>query len=130
MAFPHPLSWHDSGNGQQREWMSDEDSFTGRVRRYAQVGTAMAGLGARLAGERYLGITVDRERHAAGLEAALGGIKGALMKGGARGYQGPVNEGGAAAPHDPRRAARGICPRADPAAVERAGDGLAVRAAP
>jgi predicted unusual protein kinase regulating ubiquinone biosynthesis (AarF/ABC1/UbiB family) len=60
--------------------MSDEDSFTGRVRRYAQVGTAMAGLGARLAGERYLGITVDRERHAADLKAALGGIKGPLMK--------------------------------------------------
>ena len=60
--------------------MSDEDSFTGRVRRYAQVGTAMAGLGARLAGERYLGIQVDRERHAADLKAALGGIKGPLMK--------------------------------------------------
>ena len=60
--------------------MSDEDSFTGRVRRYAQVGSAMAGLGARLAGERYLGIQVDRERHAADLKAALGGIKGPLMK--------------------------------------------------
>jgi len=60
--------------------MSDDDTFTGRVRRYAQVGTAMAGLGARLAGERYLGIQVDRERHAADLKAALGGIKGPLMK--------------------------------------------------
>lgn len=30
---------------------------------------------ARLAGERYLGISVDRERHAADLKAALGGIK-------------------------------------------------------
>ena len=60
--------------------MADEDSFTGRVRRYAQVGTAMAGLGARLAGQRYLGIEVNRERHAADLKAALGGIKGPLMK--------------------------------------------------
>src|ERR1051326_8817947 len=60
--------------------MSDEDSFTGRVRRYARVGSAMAGLGARLAGERYLGIAVDRERHAADLKAVLGGIKGPLMK--------------------------------------------------
>ncbi|MGH7058983.1 MAG: ABC1 kinase family protein [Stellaceae bacterium] len=60
--------------------MSDDDSFTGRVRRYAQVTTAMAGLGARLAGERYLGIAVDRSRHAADLKAALGGIKGPLMK--------------------------------------------------
>ncbi len=60
--------------------MSDDDSFTGRMRRYAQVSTAMAGLGARLAGERYLGIAVDRSRHAADLKAALGGIKGPLMK--------------------------------------------------
>src|SRR5579864_1041734 len=40
----------------------------------------MAGLGARLAGERYLGVPIDRERHAADLKAALGGIKGPLMK--------------------------------------------------
>ncbi|HEV8679600.1 MAG TPA: AarF/ABC1/UbiB kinase family protein [Stellaceae bacterium] len=60
--------------------MSDDDSFTGRVRRYARVGGAMAGLGARLAGERYLGLAIDRERHAADLKAALGGIKGPLMK--------------------------------------------------
>ncbi|HEV2097844.1 MAG TPA: AarF/ABC1/UbiB kinase family protein [Stellaceae bacterium] len=60
--------------------MTDNDSFTGRVRRYAQVGSAMGGLAARLAGERYLGIAVDRGRHAADLKAALGGIKGPLMK--------------------------------------------------
>ncbi|HXC88742.1 MAG TPA: AarF/ABC1/UbiB kinase family protein [Stellaceae bacterium] len=60
--------------------MSDDASFTGRVRRYAQVSTAMGGLAARLAGERYLGISVNRERHAADLKAALGGIKGPLMK--------------------------------------------------
>jgi predicted unusual protein kinase regulating ubiquinone biosynthesis (AarF/ABC1/UbiB family) len=60
--------------------VTDEDSFTGRVRRYAQVSTAMGGLAARLAGERYLGISVDRDRHAADLKAALGGIKGPLMK--------------------------------------------------
>ncbi len=40
----------------------------------------MGGLAARLAGERYLGISVDRGRHAADLKAALGGIKGPLMK--------------------------------------------------
>lgn len=60
--------------------MSDDNTFTGRVRRYAQVGTAVGGLAARLAGERYLGIAVDRDRHAADLKAALGGIKGPLMK--------------------------------------------------
>ena len=60
--------------------MSDEDSFSGRMRRYARVGGAMGGLAARLAGERYLGVPIDRERHAADLKAALGGIKGPLMK--------------------------------------------------
>jgi len=60
--------------------MSDDDSFTGRVRRYARVGGAMGGLAARLAGERYLGMPIDRERHAADLKTALGGIKGPLMK--------------------------------------------------
>src|SRR5437870_8534044 len=40
----------------------------------------MGGLAARLAGERYLGMPIDRERHAADLKAALGGIKGPLMK--------------------------------------------------
>ena len=60
--------------------MSDEDSFGGRFRRYARVGGAMGGLAARLAGERYLGLPIDRERHAADLKAALGGIKGPLMK--------------------------------------------------
>ncbi|MGD9614592.1 MAG: ABC1 kinase family protein [Alphaproteobacteria bacterium] len=60
--------------------MTSEDTFTGRARRYARVGTAMSGLAARLAGERYLGMPIDRERHAADLKAALGGIKGPLMK--------------------------------------------------
>ncbi|HEX4185811.1 MAG TPA: AarF/ABC1/UbiB kinase family protein [Stellaceae bacterium] len=60
--------------------MTDDNSFSGRVRRYAQVSTAMGGLAARLAGERYLGLNLDRGRHAAELKAALGGIKGPLMK--------------------------------------------------
>ena len=60
--------------------MADENSIAGRVRRYAQVGTAVGGLAARLAGERYLGIGIDRNAHAADLKAALGGLKGPLMK--------------------------------------------------
>src|SRR6202163_2369538 len=61
--------------------MADEDnSLGGRVRRYARVSTAVGGIAARLAGERYLGMSLDRGRHAADLKAALGGIKGPLMK--------------------------------------------------
>ncbi len=58
----------------------DNNSLPGRVRRYARVSTAMGGLAARLAGERYLGIEIDRSHHAADLTKALGGIKGPLMK--------------------------------------------------
>ena len=61
--------------------MADGDNnLPGRVRRYARVSTAMGGLAARLAGARYLGMPLDRTRHAAELKAALGGIKGPLMK--------------------------------------------------
>jgi predicted unusual protein kinase regulating ubiquinone biosynthesis (AarF/ABC1/UbiB family) len=60
--------------------VSDQNSLAGRVRRYAQVGTAVGGLAARLAGERFLGIEIDRGQHAADLKAALGGLKGPLMK--------------------------------------------------
>jgi predicted unusual protein kinase regulating ubiquinone biosynthesis (AarF/ABC1/UbiB family) len=58
----------------------DDDTLGGRVRRYVRVSTAMGGLAARLAGQRYLGLPLDRPQHAADLKAALGGIKGPLMK--------------------------------------------------
>lgn len=61
--------------------MSDEgDSLGGRLGRYARVGTSVGGLAVKLAGQRYLGLGIDRDRHAAELKAALGGLKGPLMK--------------------------------------------------
>ena len=60
--------------------MPDDNSLAGRVRRYAQVSTAMGGLAARLAGERYLGLNLDRGRHAAELKTVLGGIKGEQLE--------------------------------------------------
>ena len=63
--------------------MNDELSSSmtsGRFKRYAKVTSAMGGLAARLAGEKYLGIKINREQHAADLRAALGGLKGPLMK--------------------------------------------------
>jgi predicted unusual protein kinase regulating ubiquinone biosynthesis (AarF/ABC1/UbiB family) len=60
--------------------MSEQDHLGGRVRRYARVGVAVGGLAARMAGQRYLGVKVDRGRNAAELAAALGGLKGPLMK--------------------------------------------------
>jgi predicted unusual protein kinase regulating ubiquinone biosynthesis (AarF/ABC1/UbiB family) len=57
-----------------------ENTLSGRVARYARVSGAMGGLAARLAGARFLGIDIDRASHAEELKAALGGLKGPLMK--------------------------------------------------
>ncbi|MDD4616107.1 MAG: AarF/ABC1/UbiB kinase family protein [Alphaproteobacteria bacterium] len=54
--------------------------FRKRVSRYARVSTSMASFGARAAGERLLGISLDRQKQAERLRIALGGLKGPLMK--------------------------------------------------
>jgi predicted unusual protein kinase regulating ubiquinone biosynthesis (AarF/ABC1/UbiB family) len=59
---------------------TNENSLTGRVKRYAQVGTAIGGFAARVAGERVLGIKGNPAKNAEGLKLALGGLKGPLMK--------------------------------------------------
>ena len=51
-----------------------------KLKRYGQVSTTMAGLAARVAGEKFLGLKIERGAHAADLTAALGGLKGPLMK--------------------------------------------------
>ena len=56
------------------------DSLGGRLGRYARVGASVGGLAAKLAGQRYLGLSLDRDKHATDLRAALGGLKGPLMK--------------------------------------------------
>ena len=58
----------------------ERNRLTGRVRRYAEVGVGLGGYAARRAGERALGRDPDRLRNAAALRAALGGLKGPLMK--------------------------------------------------
>ena len=60
--------------------MSEDDSLGGRLGRYAKVGASVGGLAAKLAGQRYLGLSLDRDKHATDLKAALGGLKGPLMK--------------------------------------------------
>ena len=59
----------------------DEGNSLGqRMNRYARVSSAMGGLAARLAGEKLLGMPIEREAHARQLRTALGGLKGPLMK--------------------------------------------------
>ncbi|MTI45035.1 putative unusual protein kinase regulating ubiquinone biosynthesis (AarF/ABC1/UbiB family) [Roseibium hamelinense] len=54
--------------------------FSARVGRYARVGTNVGGIAAKLAGARVFGFDIDNEKNAAELAAALGGLKGPLMK--------------------------------------------------
>lgn len=58
----------------------EDDTLGGRARRYAKVGRAVGGLAARVAGQRYLGLSLDKQKHAEELKQALGGLKGPLMK--------------------------------------------------
>ena len=62
--------------------MSENENNTlgGRVRRYARVTGAVGGLAARVAGQRYLGLDLGKRDMPADLKAALGGLKGPLMK--------------------------------------------------
>jgi predicted unusual protein kinase regulating ubiquinone biosynthesis (AarF/ABC1/UbiB family) len=62
--------------------MSDSEAnrFTARARRYARVGTDVGGVAARIAGARFFGLDLDRGKSAAQLAAALGGLKGPIMK--------------------------------------------------
>ena len=62
--------------------MNDREAnrFSARAARYARVGANMSGVAARIAGARLLGLSLDRGRNAAELSAALGGLKGPIMK--------------------------------------------------
>lgn len=55
-------------------------TVAGRVKRYARVSTAVTGLAARLAGQKYLGFDINRPQHAQQLMQSLGNLKGPLLK--------------------------------------------------
>ena len=59
---------------------NENNTLGGRVRRYAKVTGAVGGLAARVAGQRYLGLDLGKQDMPADLKAALGGLKGPLMK--------------------------------------------------
>jgi predicted unusual protein kinase regulating ubiquinone biosynthesis (AarF/ABC1/UbiB family) len=59
---------------------SEKNRFSARARRYAKVGTNVGGVAARVATARVLGRTQDHGRNALDLAAALGGLKGPIMK--------------------------------------------------
>jgi predicted unusual protein kinase regulating ubiquinone biosynthesis (AarF/ABC1/UbiB family) len=58
----------------------ESNRFTRRVQRYAQVGSNVGGIAARIGANYLLGAGTDRAKNASQLAAALGGLKGPLMK--------------------------------------------------
>ncbi len=62
----------------------DEDSESSRIsrrlKRYAQVGVGLGGIAARAGAGRLLGLEANNDKTARDLKAALGGLKGPIMK--------------------------------------------------
>ena len=58
----------------------EKNPFSARAGRYARVGTQLSGTAARFAGARFFGVPLDRAANALELAAALGGLKGPIMK--------------------------------------------------
>lgn len=59
---------------------SSKNTLGQRVKRYAKVSTTMTGLAARLAGQKYLGLDINKPAHARQLMESLGDLKGPLLK--------------------------------------------------
>lgn len=59
---------------------SEANRLSRRVRRYARVGTNVGTVAARVAGARLFGYDLNRDKNAAELAKALGGLKGPIMK--------------------------------------------------
>jgi predicted unusual protein kinase regulating ubiquinone biosynthesis (AarF/ABC1/UbiB family) len=59
---------------------SERNRFSARAARYARVGTNVGGVAARVAANRVFGLRLDRAKNTAELTAALGGLKGPIMK--------------------------------------------------
>ena len=58
----------------------EANRFSARAARYARVGANVGGVAARIAGSRLFGFNLDRGKSAMELAAALGGLKGPIMK--------------------------------------------------
>ena len=63
-----------------RQSDKEKNRFSARALRYGRVGANVGGVAARIAGRRLFGLEPEREKDAASLAAALGGLKGPIMK--------------------------------------------------
>src|SRR5215510_11443051 len=79
IAWPCRYSPHGgrSLNDQQDD---EQNRLSARAARYVRVGTNVGAVAARVAGQRLFGLDGDDAKNAAALAAALGGLKGPIMK--------------------------------------------------
>ncbi|MBC8013806.1 MAG: AarF/ABC1/UbiB kinase family protein [Methyloceanibacter sp.] len=63
-----------------RQADKEKNRFSARALRYGKVGANVGGVAARIAGRRLFGLEPERGKDAAALAAALGGLKGPIMK--------------------------------------------------
>ena len=59
---------------------TENNSLSGRIKRYAKVTGAVGGIAARVAGQRYFGLNLGKQEMPADLKSALGNLKGPVMK--------------------------------------------------
>ena len=59
---------------------TESRSIAKQIKRYAQVGGVVGKLATKLASQKYLGVKLDKGKHALEIREALGGLKGPLMK--------------------------------------------------
>ena len=72
---------NEEDDGEDEGGFADEGSrFSRRWGRYRSVGTSVGGLAAQVVASRVFGRNLDRGKHSQELTAALGGLKGPLMK--------------------------------------------------
>src|SRR3954469_2091117 len=76
------MRWRRPSNTPISVFMADQERnrLSARAARYARVGANVGGVAARIAGARIFGFDLDRAKNAAELAAALGGLKGPIMK--------------------------------------------------
>ena len=64
----------------ERQSDKEKNRFSARALRYGRVGANVGGVAARIAATRLFGFDPARDKEAASLAAALGGLKGPIMK--------------------------------------------------
>ncbi len=58
----------------------DRTTFSGRLKRYTQVSSALGGVAVKFAGEHFFGMSIDHDVQAQDLAKALGSLKGPMLK--------------------------------------------------